>query len=1076
MFDDKSESTSTLVDESHIKERRIRDSMPVDNDFGFCAVGQSSERHFKLVNPYSEDRLFSFETCPFKIEPIRDVIPAKGSKIITVSFHPNDASVIVASTLLKVQDEPDKIIKFSAIGKFPFLKTISTKIDFREVMYGKKKTKDLIINNDSEVTTGFRIKKLDFDEYSDTSFSLDVDKGVIPPKSSFLVKITYRPMIWDLYSCSHFLIECQGGNKIEIQCLGKAQSVEARLKSRSIDFGSIRLGSNTNRSVTLNNNSDANCAFEVIIDNSGVFSVKESTGVIKPKAYAKLLFIFTPQRTINYYSRVYILIRNHLALYVDLVGNCYDLLIKPPPMAPHIPKETRAILGLGGTTMFAKSFTQNPDGPLSSPTNHAANEPTDQEEGETTKQIMAQSVQIHKELFGGNDLSEKFVRCSAKFIDFGFSSSTAAGVPTREITIENLSKRKISIFWTNDAPYTGAKQNIFDVFPPSLNLNIGEVAKFTIGFRPNNMSAFYFEKLQAFAIDYDMNMMEKISKASFSMKKRLINVKNLSSVQIHGEDEGKPQMPPIEIGILCSGNSFSPDTQPFIPMIQVLPKNEIVFSPCAVGDTTYCSIQLVNKTDTPSYFKFDSDGGDVFDVFPKYGIVEGHRFKIIFFRFSPKEPELIEKVFHCRLNNAIDVVRIKLTGYCCQPKLEIDNNSQLFFPPSFIGVHSRQMIAFHNRSRVPLSFVIKTPAKFSSEVIFTPSKAILLPNQTDFVSCSLMPLKKKKYHIKVPIDVSSETGVAETETQQIEVYGEGGDGSLVMKPEVVDFGIIKVNFTKTHKITIYNHSHVTFYLNLDIKQMDDTKGSEAMKRALANSFSLDFTEGLITGHSKIEVTITFKPVEICELRVKLVCIAKEKPPLGVFVPEIGTGIVEKCSTELKANGRFPILKIVDIRNEDLSVSRLWNSFKLDRINKDLIDKASGKGESKDFEDLASTLDRDDIIEKNYYEWNFGYLQNKPIIEPRKIVLTIQNVGGTDLDWKFKFPNDNQINAEPWADPGEQSEKEAYEKMVLEKKIFEVYPRSGNLKPNEKQSLQLIYSPNMDEEIYDKKGNKEPTVR
>lgn len=48
-------------------------------------------------------------------------------------------------------------------------------------------------------------------------------------------------------------------------------------------------------------------------------------------------------------------------------------------------------------------------------------------------------------------------------------------------------------------------------------------------------------------------------------------------------------------------------------------------------------------------------------------------------------------------------------------------------------------------------------------------------------------------------------------------------------------------------------------------------------------------------------------------------------------------------------------------------------------------------------------------------------------------------------------------------------------MILEKKIFEVYPREGILKPNQKANLQLVYSPNMDEEIYDKKGNKEPTV-
>lgn len=66
-----------------------------------------------------------------------------------------------------------------------------------------------------------------------------------------------------------------------------------------------------------------------------------------------------------------------------------------------------------------------------------------------------------------------------------------------------------------------------------------------------------------------------------------------------------------------------------------------------------------------------------------------------------------------------------------------------------------------------------------------------------------------------------------------------------------------------------------------------------------------------------------------------------------------------------------------------------------------------------------------------------------------------------------------MRAEPWADPGEQSEKGAIEKTILERKIFEVIPRQGNLKPNQKQNILLFYSPKMDEEVYDKKGNKEP---
>lgn len=987
----------SLIEDNMPRLKQLSEQIPKNIDFGFCAVGQETERTFKLTNYSSHEQVFSFAECPFKIEPIQDSIAAKQSKTVRISYYPTNATVVVASTIFRVDDEEQRVIKLTAIGKFPFLKTQNTKIDFEDVIYGKRKVKDLIIYNASEVSTYFSIKPKSLDEYNDKSFSLDVNHGVIPPKSSFLVKITYRPMIWDLYSCTHFSIDCKGGNSIEIQCVGKALAVEAKLSSKLVDFGSIRLNSSTNRMVTLHNNSDTNCSFEVIIDNTGIFSVKENVGVIKPKSYARLLFIFTPQKTINYYQRVYVMIRNHLALYMDLLGNCYDLLIKPPPLSPLVVKEAMATVGLGANASFANAMNI---GDIDDPT---------MQDLETNKQIASQSIYTHKELFGSLSLADNFLKVNLKYLDFNFAGMSGV-FPSREITLENVSGRRLSVFWTNDAPYRGTKDNVFGVYPASANIAANEIAKFTITFKPSNLGAFFFQKLQCFAIDYETNMMEKISKASFKMKKRMIGVSNLSSTQVQGELNAPKMIPPIELEVVCTGNSFGPETQPFIPMIQVVPKNELIFSPCAVGDTVYCSMQLINKTDTPSYFKFDNDSNETFEVFPKFGLIDGHKFKIIFFKFSPKVPCLQTHTMHCRLNNAIDVIRVKLTGYCCQPKLEIDNNCQIFFPPSFIGVHSKQKIGFHNRSRVPLNFFINVPKKYRDELMFGPLRSILLPSQTDYITCSLMPLKKTKYHIKVPIEVYGENSNQSTENQQLEVYGEGGDGTLVAKPDDVDFGIIKVNFYKMKKITIYNHSHVTFYLNLELKPQDETtKMDEASRRAIAESFHLDFVDGIITGHSKIEVAITFKPTEVCNLNVRLVCVAKEKPPLGVISPLEAGVINEKCSINLRAKGSFPILKVVDIRNEDLSVATLWDSFKLDNINNELLNKTyPGKPEVKDFEDLASTLDRDDIIEKNYFEWNFGYLQNKPIIEPRRIILTIQNVGGTDLDWKFKFPNDNQV--------------------------------------------------------------------
>ena len=51
----------------------------------------------------------------------------------------------------------------------------------------------------------------------------------------------------------------------------------------------------------------------------------------------------------------------------------------------------------------------------------------------------------------------------------------------------------------------------------------------------------------------------------------------------------------------------------------------------------------------------------------------------------------------------------------------------------------------------------------------------------------------------------------------LEIFGKGGDGSLSIEPEFIDFDIVKVNFNKKVYATLYNKSDVTFYVEVQIK-------------------------------------------------------------------------------------------------------------------------------------------------------------------------------------------------------------------------------------------------------------------
>ncbi len=43
----------------------------------------------------------------------------------------------------------------------------------------------------------------------------------------------------------------------------------------------------------------------------------------------------------------------------------------------------------------------------------------------------------------------------------------------------------------------------------------------------------------------------------------------------------------------------------------------------------------------------------------------------------------------------------------------------------------------------------------------------------------------------------------------------------------------------------------------------------------------------------------------------------------------------KCELKIKAKGNYPLLEIIDIRNDTLSVAALWQNFQIQKINNEL---------------------------------------------------------------------------------------------------------------------------------------------
>ena len=150
------------------------------------------------------------------------------------------AKVIIATAIFKFFDgeESTKVLKMSAVGKYPFLTISSEKFDFETLLVGKTSQKQILLKNESLVPANFLIQKSEHSS-PDSSFSLDHYSGTVPPNSSFIITVKYVPGIVGVTSCSNYQVTVLGGNSHEFTLKGYAEGYDVSLSNRSIHFGEV---------------------------------------------------------------------------------------------------------------------------------------------------------------------------------------------------------------------------------------------------------------------------------------------------------------------------------------------------------------------------------------------------------------------------------------------------------------------------------------------------------------------------------------------------------------------------------------------------------------------------------------------------------------------------------------------------------------------------------------------------------------------------------------------------------------------------------------------------------------------
>jgi hypothetical protein len=118
-------------------------------------------------------------------------------------------------------NEMSKVLKLSAIGKYPFVTLDALTFDFENLLVGKTASQVFNLQNSSLVPTNYTIEKVN-DDGKDIAIQVDHTSGELTPGSITKVTVTYTPQLAGVKSYCLFKVSAFGGNQIEFNCRGEA--------------------------------------------------------------------------------------------------------------------------------------------------------------------------------------------------------------------------------------------------------------------------------------------------------------------------------------------------------------------------------------------------------------------------------------------------------------------------------------------------------------------------------------------------------------------------------------------------------------------------------------------------------------------------------------------------------------------------------------------------------------------------------------------------------------------------------------------------------------------------------------
>ena len=1016
-------------------------------EFGSVQIGHTNEQELIVTNNESVPAKFSIERtstqpgkqpCMFFISNLVGDIPPKSNFLIKILFKPMFPLNHSYETFLLSTKGGNKLI-FSCSGSCRPLRTwVGAKnVNFKTVALGNQMKKLFRVYNDSDLPTEFQI-------YHDNSgaFFFDITEGIIPAKSNVRVNVTFRPYETIIYYQRVFCL-IRNHSLFPIDLFGSCHDL--LIKTPLLDMKQI-----------------------------DYFRLKELKG----------LYFNTVDKKVELFDK---LNNSDKCLTEDLVNDINDN-VNINNQQPQLHKEmfwetfsnTRLISFDNDLIDF--NFVQS--GTVSEPYILKVN--NNSNEDMKVKFIFDKPINLNNLI---------------KSLNIFNSENTIFFTQPEEKIIQSKSSAEFKVYFKpNKSEY---------YFYTDLPCQATILSKKEKNNLLSNLNANKKNKNKQQLSDINKNQLSEFGKGmiSHSIDFNASNnkLKSLNSININKSIELNNTLlknyfdPPITQCISIVGHSFPPGTQIFMPMYDINPKKEMFFPPTTINQSLYQTLKIQNKNDTPLFYKISPDPLGIFRVHCKYGLIPSKSFHLICIEFSPKETTVYRFPLRIVFNHdSQNMKTIMLNGLCTDPVIDIEGlHHEMYFPPSYVGIKTKKTVMIKNLSPIRILVNIKIDEMNNGLIEVDEDCFEMGTNLIKKIDFYMTPTKNEEVnaHVKITAeriyDPSNENkGIYNPEiknqnqektefdkrifSKEFMILGRGSDGELRIEPEKLEFGTVKVGFHKKMFFSIYNPTITNFYIRIEpdfsgnITLTEDKNGKNPNK--YRSDISFDFMEGLLNSFCKKDISIQFEPKTRANLSFKVNVYSTDNNSKNKELIKANNNNEEdekdfvpkeelKCTLEVNAKGDYPLIKIVDVRNNLVSTAKLWKDLNVDLANEELGKKLTD--EEMNYSNSKSNKKVEDVTSKlKVIKFDFGkhfFKRDKNEHLKHDIFLTLKNEGGVLSEFYFKFPDDVNIKREIWMDPVEPTSNDKVEYHVLKEKIFTIEPRKNKLEPGETCNIRIRYN-------------------